>query len=188
MKKVCTWFTCLILLGAAPCAFADFYKYVDESGKVQFTDNIANIPDDQRKQIEAYQESAPPPKLPTAADEQVTEVDSRGDTSGETEVTAEPVTQVGVSADEAHALEQRGQVLQREYEVLMEERKALDEAAKVRLTPMEKRKLIEKISDFNSRIKAYEKKRQAYNEAVEAYNAAVAETVSAEGDQEAAQE
>lgn len=160
MKQICAWVVCLLVVGAAPCGFAEFYKYIDEEGKVQFTDNLANVPDDQRERLEAYQEVSrpetdPPPEAAEGAEN------------------AESLAVQGTGEEEAVALEQRGAALEEEYKALMAERETLDEAAQVRLTPAKKRELVEKISDFNLRIKAYEKKRQAYNAEVEAYNARV---------------
>ena len=55
----------------------------------------------------------------------------------------------------------------------MEERKQLDEAAKRRTTPAIRKKLVERIRGFNSRIKDYEKRRKAFNQDAEAYNAGI---------------
>jgi len=173
MKKLGVWVIFLVCMGIAPAGFAEFYKYVDEEGKVQFTDNIANIPDDQREKIEAYKEAKSSPRVAP----QVEKEERTADTSeaAETGAGGSPVTEDESVDAQADLLEKRGEALQQEYEALMKEREALDQAAKVRLTPARKRKLVEEISDFNLRIKAYEKKRQEYNEAVEAYNAGVAE-------------
>lgn len=181
MKKLGVLILFLVCMGIAPAGFGEFYKYVDEEGKVQFTDNIANIPDDQREKIEAYKEAESSPHVASQSEKE----ERMADTSEATE-TAEGSDRVtgNESVDvQADLLERRGEALQQEYEALMEEREALDQAAKVRLTPARKRQLVEEISDFNLRIKAYEKKRQEYNEAVEAYNAGVAEgtTKSAKG-------
>ena len=61
--------------------------------------------------------------------------------------------------------------LEQEYQALMEEREQLDEAAKRPVTPAMRRNLVEKVRDFNSRIKDYEKRRTAFNGEVEADNA-----------------
>lgn len=37
-------------------AHAEFYKYVDENGNVVFTDNIGNIPENQRSKVKALKE------------------------------------------------------------------------------------------------------------------------------------
>ncbi|MBW2318606.1 MAG: hypothetical protein JRF24_08000, partial [Deltaproteobacteria bacterium] len=52
----------------------------------------------------------------------------------------------------------------------------------VRLTPAVRKKLAEKIADFNLRIKDYEGKRQAYNKAVEAHNTRVEKIQSSMGE------
>jgi hypothetical protein len=173
MKKLGVLMLFLVCMGIAPAGFAEFYKYVDEEGKVQFTDNIANIPDDQREKIEAYKEAKSSP--PGASQSEKEERSADTAEAGETAQGGDRITENESVDMQADLLEKRGEALQQEYEALMEEREALDQAAKVRLTPARKRKLVEEISDFNLRIKAYEKKRQEYNEAVEAYNTGVAE-------------
>jgi hypothetical protein len=173
MKTFCSWIAFLLVMGTVSAGFAEFYKYIDEDGKVQFTDNIANVPPDQRERLEAYEEVTP---SKTRQPGQTPEMEAVTGEEGERSTAV--VDDEELIDDRAEALEKRGAALEKEYEALMEEREGLDKAAKVRLTPAKKRELVERISDFNLRIKAYEKKRQAYNAEVEAYNAGVVETES----------
>ncbi|MBE9582728.1 MAG: DUF4124 domain-containing protein, partial [Proteobacteria bacterium] len=46
----------LILTIFPALASAEFYKYVDKNGSVRFTDNLANVPADQRSQVDEYED------------------------------------------------------------------------------------------------------------------------------------
>jgi len=50
----------LVLLAAGWPAgsSAEFYRYYDENGALRFTDNIAEVPEDQRPQVKRYEEEA----------------------------------------------------------------------------------------------------------------------------------
>ena len=49
-------------------ANADFYKYVDENGNVVFTDNIGNIPENQRSKVNTFKEQQGSPQTPSEND------------------------------------------------------------------------------------------------------------------------
>jgi hypothetical protein len=150
-------------------ARGEFYKYIDGNGNVRFTDDLSNVPQEQRTQVEEYQEAAP--KRPSL--EQIDE--GKGAEPEAAEDTATAGTETGSAVDEGKTeamrqeIKEEGLQLQVEYDGLMEERENLDKAASTRLTPAAQRGLIEKIKDFNARIQDYEKRREAHNKAVEAY-------------------
>lgn len=172
--KIMKWIVVLVIVGVPALSLAEFYKYVDENGKVRFTDNLANVPDGQRPQIKEYEEVSHELTPKEKAEEQQ-EPTSKKTKQGAEVVTVEKdgLTEKDEKELEGEELEKKGEKLQQEYEALMEERQELDKAAKVRLTPAVQKKLVEKIADFNLRIKDYEGKRQAYNKAVEAHNTRV---------------
>lgn len=67
--KFCLAILLCLLPGAVPTSAADYYRWVDQDGVVHFTDNLHNVPENQRgpaKRIQAT-DSPPPvdrPKLP----------------------------------------------------------------------------------------------------------------------------
>jgi len=172
--KLRGWIIALTLIALPGFASAEFYRYVDQEGKTHYTDDIANIPADQRPHVSQYEDVSHRSNLKEETDTTAPEEESREPAVREPAV-MRPQREPGVGEDEKKTADQElretGTALGQEYQALVEERKQLDEAAKRPLTPPSREKLIEKIRDFNSRIKDYEKRREAFNQDVEAYNA-----------------
>ena len=170
------WIALLALIALPAFASAEFYRYVDQEGKTHYTDDIANIPADQRSHVSEYDDVAPGPSL---QQETGTTIQEEGDREATLSAPEEmpPRRAPGVGEDETKAVNQRmketGVALEQEYQALMGERKQLDEAAKRPTTPASRGKLVEKIRNFNSRSKDYKKRREAFNQEVEAYNAGI---------------
>ncbi len=181
--KIVKWIVVLAIVVVPALSSAEFYKYVDENGKVRFTDNLANVPDGQRPQVKEYEEASHEMTPKEKAEEQQEPISKKTKQEPE-DVTNEKdgLTEKDAKDLEGVELEKRGEKLQQEYEALMEERQGLDKAAKVRLTPTAREKLAKKIADFNLRIKNYEEKRQAYNKTVAAYNTRVEKVRSSKGE------
>jgi len=174
--KLRGWIIVLILIALSGFASAEFYRYVDQEGKTHYTDDIANIPADQRSHVSEHEDVSRGSNLKQETEKTALEQGDGEDTLREPEVMRlqrEPA----VGEDETKTVEQRlketGTALEQEYQALMEERKQLDEAAKRPLTPAIREKLVEKIRDFNSRSKDYKKRRTAFDQDVEAYNAGI---------------
>lgn len=167
-------------------ARGEFYKYIDGNGNVRFTDNLANVPPEQRTRVEEYEEAVPnQPSLQEKKDE------GKGTGPEPTEGTAKAGPEAGSAVDEGKTegmredLKEEGLRLQEEYDALMEEREQLDKAASTRLTPAAQRGLIDKIKDFNARIQDYEKRREVHNKTVEAYQTdTTASDLPAEGEKQ----
>jgi len=157
-------------------AWGEFYKYIDGNGNVRFTDDLANVPPEQRTKVEEYKEAVPDrPSLKEEEAKGKGQDDGKGTEPEAAEGTAKTDTETGSAMDDGKTeamrqeLKDEGLRLQEEYDALMEERERLDKAASTRLTPAAQRGLIDKIKDFNARIQDYEKRREAHNKAVEAY-------------------
>jgi hypothetical protein len=167
----------LTLIALPGFAAAEFYRYVDQEGKTHYTDDIANIPADQRSHVSQYEDVSHRSSLEEETQITTPEEESREAAVRQPAVLSPTQRAPAVGEDETKTLEKRlketGTALEQEYQALMEERKQLDEAAKRPMTPAMRRNLVEKVRDFNSRINDYEKRRTAFNGEVETFNADV---------------
>ncbi len=57
MVVICL-FTILVFLSCVMAAQAEFYRYKDENGAIRFTDDLAEVPEDQRPKLRVYDEPA----------------------------------------------------------------------------------------------------------------------------------
>jgi len=173
-------------------ARGEFYRYIDGNGNVRFTDNLANVPPEQRTRVEEYKEVVPDrPSLKEEEAKGKGQDEGKGTEPEAAEGTAKTDTETGSAMDDGKTeamrqkLKDEGLRLQEEYDALMEEREKLDKAASTRLTPAAQRGLVDKIKDFNARIQDYEKRRETHNKAVEAYQTdTTASDVPAEGEKQ----
>jgi len=161
----------LTLIGLSSFASAEFYRYVDKEGKVLYTDNLANVPEDQRPAVDQFDDLYPDP-----TPENETEANlPKGDLK-ESEKTDVKET-VGASEENLEAWEQRlnatGVKLRKEYESLMQRKEGLDKPIDAGLELPERKALAEEKRAFNKQIEDYEKRRQAFDEEAAAYNTRV---------------
>ena len=181
--RVAQWMIVLILTGTYAPVSAEFYRYMDEKGKVHFTDDLANVPLEQRPKADEYEE----PYDEFTQEERVEEKEEETETSeGVLEETGETRPQEEAQLEEAEemTLEQKlketGAKLQEEYEALAKERGELDKMATGPLTQTTRKELVKKVKDYNLRSEDYEMRRKAFNKEVEAYNARIKEEVQEE--------
>ena len=173
------WMIVLILTGTSALASAEFYRYTDEKGKVHFTDDLGNVPFEQRPKADEYEE--PYEELTQEGSvEEEEETETSEDILEET-TEARPQQEAQLKEVKEKTVEQKlketGAKLQEEYEALSKERGELDKMATVPLTETTRKELVKKVKDFNLRSKDYEMRRKAFNKEVEAYNARIKEEV-----------
>lgn len=160
------WMAVLTALLVIPgICTAEFYKYVDKDGVVRFTDDISQVPEDQRKDMDTFKSVEPPPALVEQED------------AGTTDAAKKPVEKKGQLDARQQQLQTQIQQLDSEYQGLMEEKAALEqELATVRTKPKMRvynekvRVLNEKLADYSNRRSVLEKETQLYNEKAEAIN------------------
>lgn len=128
--------------------FAEFYKYRDASGVMRFTDNLADVPKDQRQNIREYQEAV----TPDAAEGPVKEV--------------QPLD-LNTRADQLNA---ERDMLAKEYAELEKERENLEKATLDPQNTADFEAYKSQVDSYNIRIKAYEAKRKLFQAKVDAFN------------------
>ncbi len=158
----------LALFLAALPASAEFYKYRDASGVLRFTDNLAEVPPDQRPNVSTYegvQTSGNAPEeqaaAPPGADGQ-REAAVAGGTGSEVKEDLE---------EERKRLEGVKQTLDKEREDLARQKEALKEERKNLRDERDARVYNEKVKELNDRIAEYEQRRKAFQEQADGLNA-----------------
>jgi DNA repair exonuclease SbcCD ATPase subunit len=162
----------LVFMVFASAASAEFYKYYDKKGNVHFTDDYNQVPEDQRNNVEGYEEYRRESEESTTSDQdperqRVGTNRSGGDNgNGGKEVDFD---------SELKILDQRKAELAREYENLMQENAQLTELKQSVKTKADADSYNERVQNLNQNLKEHDRKRKEFFSDVEAYNARVAE-------------
>lgn len=153
-------------------ALAEFYKYRDADGVLRFTDNLAEIPPDQRpdvdryKQVEDFRPPTPDKPKPTSR--------RGGDDEEGEDRRARSKKDQGLSASELAAryqeLNDKKAELDAEYQELVAAQEAIREEREAAETREEKFAINQKVMTLNQRIGAFEKKRAEFEQEVQAFN------------------
>ncbi len=155
------WLISLSLLLFSMSASAEYYRYIDKDGNVHFTDDLTNVPENQRTDIHEYtgfqgdlndQQKAEKPR-PILEKEQVKNKPEKNDFS-----------------DIKKRLDQEKEKLEEEYRTLMEEKKQVAKDKNKYRSKSRARKYNKVILEFNEKIEDYERRKKLFNEEVEKYN------------------
>lgn len=141
---------------------AEFYKYKDKFGVLRFTDDISDIPEDQRQKMDAYSETddflTPEQKQQKIEDAQKAQKD------------AEAAKRVKDKDALRIKLDNTKNVLDKEYKEFMRTKQDLvDARADAMKNAADTKAYREKVLQLNKRIVDFEKRRQAFKKEVEAF-------------------
>ncbi len=160
MKFLFVLFSAVFLLGCAQPAQAEFYRYQDAGGAWHFTDDPANIPENQLDSVKAY--------VDTPAD---------GDDAGQTDTAPTPAPQIDqakMAQQEYQMLNQEKAALDAEYDQLQRHTVAVEQEGQG-ITDDVGKDAIEaynrKVTELNAQIEAFEIKRTEFLKKVDAFNA-----------------
>ena len=148
--------TLLAVLSLFPLhAGAEYYKYKDANGVLRFTDNLLEVPENQRGDIQAYQEVVTPEPEAVAPEDAEAAMKDRN-------------SRIEQLNNEREKLEQAYKNLETERALLMEsppdpQDQEAYEAYKGR------------VEAFNEKIKAYEEQRKQFQSEIDAFNASLEE-------------
>lgn len=166
------WVAILLLLiaGYNP-ANADIYKYRDAQGVVRYTYDLAEIPEDQRPQVQTYEEAAVVPEAPSQA----------AGASGEDQGKPDEKTDEEVVVDEEaiEELNQKKKELDEEFAGLMEQKYSLLKDKEKLEKTLAGRDTVaaadydKKVEELNRKIADYQKRREAFQNEAEAVKKAV---------------
>jgi chromosome segregation ATPase len=165
-----------VLVFAGP-ACAEFYKYLDKQGVVRFTDDINQVPQDQRVAARSYSESQAGGTTAAEASPAVKE-EKQADPSPPA-ASAAAVGEGEESIDGARArLDALKKDTEAEYQLLVKEKDRLAKEKGAQKTREEINAYNKEVEAFNKRAESYEKKHDDLRKRVEGYNALVNEANS----------
>jgi hypothetical protein len=158
-------------------AFAQFYKYLNEQGDVRFTDDINQVPRDQRAAARSYPESQ---VSSTSAAEKSSAV--KEEKPAGPEPPAASAAAGGESGDPIEGTRARLNVLKKEveaeYQALVKEKDRLAQEKETQKTREEINAHNKGVEAFNQQAESFEKKNTDLRKLVEGYNALVSEANS----------
>ncbi len=158
-------FLLVVILGLFTVAYAsaEFYKYRDKNGVLHFTDNLGEVPADQRSKIKRYQETPavkPNPKKKHSSRR-------KADRSG----SIRPASNKNLTPSQR--LIQEKDLLEQSYKSLMNEKMALANQFQQLQTPAEVDRHLKLVADLNRRIAKFEKRRYKYQQSAGALSAKI---------------
>lgn len=144
----------LVLVWTPGLAGAEFYKYRDANGVLRFTDDISEVPVDQRAKLKEYQ-SVVTPEPAKAADDQAAE---QSPDRNKLEATVK-----GLEAERA--------ALEKEYQAIVQEDRRVKAAVGDPANPVDPEVYNEQLKALQQKINAYDARRQAFQEKAAAFDA-----------------
>ncbi len=167
----------LIGLAVAAPASAQFYKYMDKQGNVRFTDNINQVPENQRNHIHSYAAASSDAADATVSEGGVEKKSAGGNAADE--APAEAVLAASVAEDPLDSSRTRLEAMKKQidadYQALASEKEALGKEKEVPKTRQQATDYNKRVEAFNQRASDYEARSKELRKQVEAYNARVIE-------------
>lgn len=156
-------FSILLLSIAFPGSlWAEFYRYTGEDGAIHFTDDLSQVPLDQREQVEAYTGTQTPPPAPEPAE--VPKAQKAANLAKEAIANLE---------EQRQSLVTRQETLKTEYERLMNVKAETEVLRQTADTPEKQQALKDKLTALQADITKYDTQTKALEEEVNAFNEAI---------------
>jgi hypothetical protein len=159
------WLISLLLLLFSMSASAEYYRYTDKDGNVHYTDDLTNVPENQRTDINEYTGFQGDPYDQQKDDKKV---EDQQPLSGKEDV--ENIPDMNEFSEIKRHLDEEKEKLEAEYSALMAEKKEIAENKNKYRSKSRAKKYNQIILKFNEKIEDYERRKKLFNEDVEKYN------------------
>ena len=150
----------LLLLFSANCN-AEIYKYIDENGQKRWTDDLSQVPVEQRDSAERMETVETVETPPEQATDNTTP-------SGTAEKMEEATSDTDAPDGETLAAEKAA--LETIYKELLQEREQIEKAKAEAKDAQAKGDLVKKVTAYNEKALSYEKRLKIFNNNVTQYN------------------
>jgi hypothetical protein len=173
LMKALKIFVLISFLLFSVSASAEFYKYLDKNGNVRFTDDINQVPEEQRAKISSYVESESEEALPEQdITQESTEKQEQQENAAELVEDDTGEESLEAARKRIDALKQK---LDEEYKALVAEGKQLAKEREAAVTNEQKLEFNRKVDDYNKRGESYQANQKEYEAQIEAYNTRINE-------------
>ena len=153
---------------------AELYRYTDQNGVLRFTDNLADVPENQRIKVFNYTEAVDTPRP-----EEQTQDSVEDQTTQSIPADTDKRYQTEINKAQDRPLSERlikiKAELDKEYAELMKQWEAFIKQRKILSTETKSRGYKDNAVRFNERLADFEKRRRLFQEKVDAYNAEASE-------------
>jgi len=164
----------LICIWLPAAASAEYYKYRDQNGVLRYTDNLADIPEDQRPKMETRIQTenySPPPEPVQTKPEDKGRQEKIREFNQKMENQRQAVSREMQSGSAGENLQRIKNSLDQEYAQLMKEKEAMLQLRARVKSVAEGKVYKEKVTVFNKKLADFEARRQAFMEQAAAFNA-----------------
>ena len=162
------WLILLSMVLFSMSASAEYYRYLDKNGNVHYTDDLTNVPEDQRTNINEYtgfqNGSNDQEKDEQKAEESKPLIENE---EGKNKPDINDFSEI------KKRLDQEKEKLDEEYRALMEEKNEIEKNKNKYRSKSQAKKYNKVILEFNEKIGDYERRKDVFNEEVEKYNVRV---------------
>jgi len=171
LMKLIRFFISLTLVLFSMSASAEYYRYFDKDGNVHYTDDLTDVPKDQRTDIHEYTESQS-----NTYDVQTDEQNAEKSEPLFEKEQAKDKHDENDFAEIRKRLDVEKQALNEEYRALMEERKQITEDQEKFRSKRDVNKHNKIVSELNKKIEDFDRRKEAFDAEVEKYNTLVEES------------
>jgi hypothetical protein len=165
-KPVLAFLLIIVLLLAAPLG-AEIYKYIDENGQKRWTDDLSQVPPQQRAAAQRIETEEEKPDSAIAGKAEKAQPNA----PPETKVVVPDTGAAGETGElSREALEKEKADLDLQYQQLLEERTQIEKLTPEALNTKARAELNKRINAFNSQTKQYEEQLDVFNKKVDTFN------------------
>jgi hypothetical protein len=151
-------------------ANAEFYRYTDENGVMRFTDNLQEVPADQRPQLKKYKEAEDDMTPAQRAAKRRREAEAARKAKIRSQQRKKTGAVKDTRVDSPEAFERVKTNLDDEYEYLMRKKSSLEEERKTLRTSEDVSAYQARVRELNEEIRRFEERRSRFIKQADRFN------------------